>query len=73
MKDKNDLEIHLGDSVIIENNERAVVVFVAALDDEDPAYLKEHWKEIVDGVLVKTELGALVQYHDCHSGDIVKG
>ena len=44
MKDKNGLEIHLGDSVIIENNERAVVVFVAALDDEDPAYLKEHWK-----------------------------
>ena len=72
MKDKAGLEVCVGDRVVIDNNEHAIVVFVAGSEDEDPDYLKNDWDEISDGVLVRTEAGASVQYHGCHSESITK-
>ena len=59
---KNGSVISLGDKVMLMNGEKAEVVFISDCPDENPNFSKRDWDNIGDGILVKTEKGALVQY-----------
>jgi len=55
-------QVKLGDRIRISNGEMAVVVISADSGEYDESFPKEEWKDIRDGILVKTDSGALVQF-----------
>jgi hypothetical protein len=57
---KSLLEISLGDKVRVEGGDKGVVVFSASRDEYSNEYPTEDWYECGEGVMVKTENGALV-------------
>ena len=60
-------EAHLGDRVRITNGDAGTVIASMDTDEYGPEATKENWAHMGNGILVRTDRGALVQFDDTHS------
>ena len=60
----NGKEVRLGDRVKFSNGELGAVVFSIDTDEYSTAFPKADWEYLRNGVMVRTEAGALIHYED---------
>jgi hypothetical protein len=67
MKYADGTEARLGDRVRITNGDTGTVIASMDTDEYGPEATRESWENTGDGILVRTDRGALVQLDDSHS------
>ena len=67
MKYADGTEVRLGDRVRITNGDTGTVVASMDTNEYGPEAPRENWAHMGEGILVRTDLGAIVQFDDSHS------
>jgi hypothetical protein len=67
MKYIDGTEARLGDRVRVTNGDTGTVIASMDTDEYGPEATKENWAHMGEGILVRTDRGALVQFNDSHS------
>ena len=70
MKYPDGTESRLGDRVRFSNGEMGIVIFSIDANEYSAEYPKEQWSYLGKGVMIKTDKGALVHYHDPNVDEI---
>jgi hypothetical protein len=67
MKYADGTQARLGDRVLITNGDAGTVIASIDTDEYGPEASKENWAHAGEGILVRTDRGALVQLDNSHS------
>lgn len=63
MKYQDERVVRVGDRVKLRNGEYGLVVLSVDTQEDSPEFLLEDWKNLPDGILIRTEQGVLVAFH----------
>ena len=64
-------QVRLGDRVRLSNGERGTVVFSIDTDEYSADFCKAGWSYLNKGVMITTDMGALVHYDDLNLKEFV--
>ena len=64
-------EIKLGDRVRLLNGEEGTIVFSIDSNEYPPDFAKDDWSYLKEGVMVKTDSGALVHLKNPNTNDVL--
>jgi hypothetical protein len=70
MKYPDGTDARLGDRVQFSNGERGTIVLCLDTDEYSAEFPKEQWSYLVKGVMIRTDVGALVHYEDPNNDEI---
>ena len=73
MKYPDGTDAHVGDRVRVSNGDTGVIVFSVDTNEYTAEYPKEDWAYLGSGVMVQTDIGALVHFgHDSNTHLVAK-
>lgn len=70
MKYPHGADAKIGDRVRFSNGDIGTIVLSVDTDEYTDEFPKEKWASITEGVLIKTDAGALVQYCDPNACEV---
>jgi hypothetical protein len=66
----NGVEVRLGDRIRLFGGDIGLVVFSIDTDEYSAEFPREDWAYLQQGVMVRTDAGALVHIDDSHANEI---